>query len=55
MSVRFDIAMEDMWSSHDDHILYDLQRMDDVLVANEQVRYEAWAESLEFDDPEDEV
>jgi hypothetical protein len=41
-----------MSSDVDDHVIFDVQRMDDVLAANEQARFDEWADSIVdlFDD-----
>jgi hypothetical protein len=40
------------WHRFDDHVIFDVQRMDDVLAANEKARFEEWQNSLVdlFDD-----
>jgi hypothetical protein len=48
----YPISTEEAWHRFDDHVIFDVQRMDDVLAANEKARYEEWQNSLVdlFDD-----
>ena len=41
-----DVPDEEAWRRFDDHVIYDIQNMDDVLAANEKARFEEWADSL---------
>lgn len=44
------------WASFDAHVIHDVTRMDDVLAANEQARYDEWSDALAdaFEDGDDE-
>ena len=44
---------EEEWHRFDDHVIFDVQRMDDVLAANEAKRFDDWADSVIADPYDD--
>jgi hypothetical protein len=42
----YQITTEEAWHRFDDHVIFDAQRMDDVLAANERARFDEWADSI---------